>query len=81
MVRIAPVRLTFNPKTLWFSAGDMQLRAGDAVIVSTARGNEFGHVSDAVFDMLDEDTQKLKSPQFGSNSARILNSIPFELSR
>ena len=62
MVRIAPVRLTFNPKMLWFDAGDMQLRSGDAVVVSTARGNEFGHVSDAVFDMLEEDTQKLKSP-------------------
>ena len=62
MVRIAPVRLAFNPKTLWFDAGDMQLSAGDAVIVLTARGNEFGHVSDAVFDMAEEDTEKLKSP-------------------
>ena len=62
MVRIAPVRLVFNPKTLWFDANDLQLHSGDAVVVSTARGNEFGHVSDALFDMAEEDTKKLKSP-------------------
>ena len=62
MVRIAPVRLTFNPKTLWFDAGEFELGIGDAVIVSTARGNEFGHVSDKLFDMQEEDEQKLKSP-------------------
>ncbi len=62
MVRIAPVRLAFNPKTLWFDAGDLELRTGDAVVVSTARGNEFGHVSDSLFEMDYEDTKKLKSP-------------------
>ena len=62
MVRIAPVRLSFNPKTLWFDAGDLDLKAGDAVVVTTARGSEFGHVSDALFDMEYEETKKLKSP-------------------
>ena len=62
MVRIAPVRLTFNPKTLWFDAGDLALSVGDPVVVATARGNEFGHVSDALFDMDYEDTKKLSSP-------------------
>ena len=62
MVRIAPVRLSFNPKTLWFDAGDLELSTGDAVVVTTARGSEFGRVSDRVFDMEYEDTKRLKSP-------------------
>ncbi len=62
MVRIAPIRLSFNPKTLWFDAGDLQLSVGDAVVVTTVRGSEFGHVSDTIFDMDIEDTKKLKSP-------------------
>ena len=62
MVRIAPVRLAFNPKTLWFDAGDMELNVGDAVVVNTARGKEFGHLSKPVFDMEYEETKKLKSP-------------------
>ena len=36
MVRIAPINLYYNPKTLWFDAGDLDVRAGDGVIVSTA---------------------------------------------
>ena len=62
MVRIAPVRLTFNPKTLWFDAGDLQLAVGDDVIVETARGIEFGTISKPVFEMSPEDVDKLKSP-------------------
>ena len=62
MVRIAPVRLAFNPKTLWFDAGGFELSPGDAVVVETARGSEFGHVSDALFDMEYEQTKKLKTP-------------------
>ena len=42
MVRIAPVRLVFNPKTLWFDAGELELKANDNVVVLTARGLEFG---------------------------------------
>ena len=38
MVRIAPVRLACNPKTLWFDARDLDLVTDDAVVVLTARG-------------------------------------------
>ena len=62
MVRIAPVRLSFNPKTLWFEAGDLELCPGQDVVVKTARGTEFGTMSQPVFDMPYEDTQKLKTP-------------------
>ena len=62
MVRIAPVRLAFNPKTLWFDAGDLALEVGDPVVVSTVRGKEFGRLSQAVFEMDYEETKKLRSP-------------------
>ncbi|MBO4352862.1 MAG: hypothetical protein J5818_05155, partial [Eggerthellaceae bacterium] len=62
MVRIAPVRLSFNPRTLWFEAGDLDLHVNDKVVVSTARGDEFGTVSSALFDMKPEDEELLKSP-------------------
>lgn len=62
MVRIAPVRLSFNPKTLWFDANGLDLHVGDPVVVLTARGDEFGHVSDRLFDMAEEDAKKLNSP-------------------
>ena len=62
MVRIAPVRLTLNPKTLWFDAGELALSVGDDVVVETARGAEFGTVAKPVFDMAEEETVQLKSP-------------------
>ena len=62
MVRIAPVRLALNPKTLWFDARDLELKAGDAVLVTTARGTEFGHMAQDVFEADYEQTKKLKSP-------------------
>ena len=61
MVRIAPVRLTFNPKTLWFDAGELELAVGDDVVVETVRGSEFGTVAKPVFDMTEEDEKQLKS--------------------
>ena len=62
MVRIAPVNLPYNPKTLWFDAGELEISAGDDVVVETARGTEFGHVSDNAFQATPEQVKKLKSP-------------------
>ena len=50
MVRIAPIRLAYNPKTLWFDPGDLELGKEDPVVVSTARGLEFGRMVDDVFE-------------------------------
>ncbi len=61
MVRIAPVDLPFNPKTLWFDAGDLEISADDDVVVETARGLEFGHVAHEVFEATPEQMKKLKS--------------------
>lgn len=62
MVRIAPIRLAFNPKTLWFDAGDLELHKGEGVVVTTARGLEFGHLAEEVFDATDDQIKKLKTP-------------------
>lgn len=62
MVRIAPINLYYNPKTLWFDAGDLDVRAGDGVIVSTARGTEFGRAAHDVFEADETQIKKLKSP-------------------
>ena len=62
MVRIAPINLYYNPKTLWFDAGDLDVRAGDGVIVSTARGTEFGRAAHDVFEADEAQIKKLKSP-------------------
>lgn len=62
MVRIAPIRLEFNPRTLWFDAGDLELNVDDHVVVSTARGLEYGHVAKSVFEAGDDEIKNLKSP-------------------
>lgn len=62
MVRIAPINLYYNPKTLWFDAGDLDVRAGDGVIVSTARGTEFGRAAHDVFEADEAQVKKLKTP-------------------
>lgn len=62
MVRIAPIRLALNPKTLWFDPGDLDLHKNDAVVVSTARGSEFGCVAEEIFEADEAQVKKLKSP-------------------
>lgn len=61
MVRIAPVNLLYNPKVLWFDAQDLVIEPGDPVVVSTARGTEFGHLASEIFDATDEQVANLKS--------------------
>ncbi len=61
MVRIAPIRLAYNPKTLWFDPGDLELRRSDPVVVSTARGLEFGRMAEDVFEADEAQVKKLKT--------------------
>lgn len=62
MTRIAPVRLAFNPKILWFEAGDLELGDKDYVVVTTNRGLELGQMAGEVFEAKDEQVKNLKSP-------------------
>lgn len=59
MVRIAPVTLQYNPKTLWFDPCDLDIHDGDSVIVKTERGTEFGYASD-VREVSEEAVAKLR---------------------
>lgn len=62
MVRVAPIRLAFNPRTLWFDPRDLDIHNGDDVVVLTARGVEFGHAAGDVFEIDEDQVKKLKSP-------------------
>ena len=62
MKRIAPIRLEYDPKTLWFDPGDLDIAKDQAVIVSTARGHEFGVAASDVIEVEDERVEALKSP-------------------
>ena len=82
MTRIAPVRLTFNPKTLWFDANGLDLSVGDDVVVKTARGRDLGKVSDSLFEMDYEDTKNLEqSAQSVIDAARQTMSKAYESER
>ncbi|MGI6104637.1 MAG: regulatory iron-sulfur-containing complex subunit RicT [Raoultibacter sp.] len=61
MVRIAPIKLQYNPKTLWFDPDGLDIKQGDAVVVNTMRGIEFGHATKDVFEAEEADVKKLKS--------------------
>ena len=41
MVRVAPIKLQVGPKVLWFDPTDLDIRAGDDVIVNTSRWLEY----------------------------------------
>ncbi|MEC4176601.1 regulatory iron-sulfur-containing complex subunit RicT [Adlercreutzia sp. R7] len=61
MVRVAPINLTFNPRTLWFDPGDLEIAKDDPVVVRTARGTEFGIAASEVIEVSEEQVRALKS--------------------
>ena len=61
MVRVAPINLTFNPRTLWFDPGELEIEKDMPVVVRTARGTEFGIAASDVIEVSDEQVRALKS--------------------
>ncbi|WP_282191799.1 PSP1 domain-containing protein, partial [Adlercreutzia caecimuris] len=61
MVRVAPINLTFNPKTLWFDPGELEIEKDMPVVVRTARGTEFGIAASDVIEVPEEQVRALKS--------------------
>jgi cell fate regulator YaaT (PSP1 superfamily) len=55
MPTVVGVKLRFAPKQLWFDPAGTDAAEGDAVIVETERGVEFGHVSSPPHDVPDSD--------------------------
>ena len=62
MPTVAPVRLTYNPRVLWFDPNDIEFEQGDALIVKTERGLEYGIAEENVKEVDEEAIAKLKSP-------------------
>lgn len=62
MVRVAPINLAYNPRTLWFDPGDLTVEKNDPVVVETARGLEFGTAASDLIDVGEEELKALKSP-------------------
>ncbi len=62
MVRVSPINLAYNPKTLWFDPGDIDVRKNDPVIVDTARGREFGRAVDDIIEVSEQAIEDLKTP-------------------
>ncbi len=62
MVRVVPINLAYNPRTLWFDPLDFDIHKDDPVIVETARGTEFGRVADEIFEAEESVIKALKSP-------------------
>ncbi len=61
MVRVAPIKLFYSPHTLWFDPVDLEIHAGDDVVVTTARGVEFGTAAGEVFEASEADVKRLKT--------------------
>ncbi|MBP5313334.1 MAG: hypothetical protein J6Y65_00135 [Eggerthellaceae bacterium] len=59
MTRVAPVKLLYNPHTLWFDPQDLNPAKDQHVVVSTARGIEFGTMADNVLEVSEEDVAAL----------------------
>ena len=62
MVRVAPIKLQVGPKVLWFDPTDLDIHAGNNVIVNTSRGIEFGTATADIAEVSDEVVATLKSP-------------------
>ena len=60
MVRVAPIRLAFNPRTLWFDPRDLDIHNGDDVVVlRQGRVVEQGPVARVLTESADAYTRAL----------------------
>lgn len=61
MPSVAAVRLAYNPKVLWFDPNGVEFSSGDALIVKTERGLEYGVADEDLKEVSDEAILKLRS--------------------
>ena len=62
MPNVAAVRLTYNPKILWFDPAGVQFERGDALIVRTERGLEYGVAEEGLKEVGDDAIASLRTP-------------------
>ncbi|MGN0046347.1 MAG: stage 0 sporulation family protein [Eggerthellaceae bacterium] len=62
MTLVAPIRLQYDPKILWFDPAGLDIKSDDPVIVETARGLEYGTAAGNLTEVEDDVIAELKSP-------------------
>lgn len=62
MTLVAPIRLQYDPKILWFDPAGLTIKPDDPVIVETARGLEYGTAAGDLTEVEDDVIAELKSP-------------------
>ena len=62
MTKVAPIHTAYNPKTLWFDPQELEISKGDAVVVNTARGLEFGRAAGNLLEVEEAQIKALKTP-------------------
>ena len=81
MVRVAGVRFKTAGKVYYFDPGEINVKAGDNVIVETARGMEFGTVTMDITEWLLRCSRLLELPMRKTiNSTKKMyekNSVPW----
>ena len=60
MPNVAAVRLTYNPRVLWFDPNGVEFDAGDALIVRTERGLEYGIADEGLKEVEQKAVDALK---------------------
>ena len=60
MPNVAAVRLTYNPRVLWFDPNGVEFVAGDALIVRTERGLEYGIADEGLKEVEQKAVDALK---------------------
>ena len=60
MPNVAAVRLTYNPRVLWFDPNGVEFAAGDALIVRTERGLEYGIADEGLKEVEQKAVDALK---------------------
>ena len=62
MVRVAPINLSNNPRTLWFDPCGLDIAKDVPVVVETARGTEYGIAAADLIEVGEDEIKALKSP-------------------
>lgn len=59
MTTVISVKFRGGSRLYYFSPGELEINAGDGVIVETARGTEYGDVMVGIHDVPDEDRKSV----------------------
>ena len=81
-MKVISVKFKENGRSYYFDPCDFQIKEGDYVIVTTARGTEFGRLDDAVFETTEEQVKSLLAQRvenYKSDVESLTGTAPLEL--